>query len=521
MATDQQKSRTVQRALVSVSDKTGLRALVEYLAENAVDILSTGGTAKTIRSWGIPVQETSELTGFAALLGGRVKSLHPALHASILAQPDCADDLAELAALGLVPINLLVVNFYPFPSHPITAHDTGPVEFIDIGGPALVRAAAKNHDSVTVVTSPKEYPALLAELGDACATSPGYRRQCAVRAFARTSAYDSQIAAWLQPFDGNPDHEHFALTGRNGKCLAYGENPHQTAMVFSTDPVAGLANAHQHCGKPLGYNNLLDADAAGTLAAAFDAKSTAACVIVKHGSPCGVATSGKLAEAFASAWDCDPLSAFGGVIAVNRPLDTDTAALISRQFVEVILAPAIMPEAMTALKARPGVRLLTGNLSTVPPAQELRSIRGGLLVQEYDDKSIDQATFRTVTEVQPTEQHVADLGFAMQVAHSAKSNAVVIAKNGATLGIGSGQTSRVAAACMATTTRDRYHRQCPSPVAASDGFFPFPDGVEQLAVAGVAAIAQPGGSRNDADVIAAANRLGVAMVLTGRRCFRH
>jgi len=523
MPIDQHRNQKIRRALISVSDKTGLRELVEGLTTHNVEILSTGGTARAIQSWGFKVQETSEMTGFGELLGGRVKSLHPALHAALLARRDAPTDLDALKEMGLAPVDLLVVNFYPFIDRPPATGITEAIDLIDIGGPALVRAAAKNHDAVTVITSPTDYPNLLGALGAGGTTDLAFRRRCALRAFALTSYYDSQIAAWLQPLADDENPEHFVVGARNGKRLVYGENPHQKAHVFIAGSGShGLAAAHQHSGKPLGYNNLLDADAAGALAGEFDAGTTAACVIVKHGSPCGVATAATAAEAFTKAWTGDPLSAFGGVIAFNRPLDVQTAALIVEQFVEVVLAPAAAPDAVTALQARSGVRLLTCERSDGDPASlEVRSLCGGLLVQTPDQGVMDPTTFRTITKIRPSSAQQADMQFAMQVAKHARSNAIVIATGGATLGIGAGQTSRVAAVSMAVDNRNQHHRSCRGPVAASDGFFPFPDGVESLAKAGVVAIAQPGGSRNDAKVIAAADRLGLAMVLTDRRCFRH
>ncbi len=522
MATDRQLTRKIRRALISVFDKTGLEDLVAVLAAHDVEILSTGGTARAIRSWGYAVRETSAMTGFADLLGGRVKSLHPALHASLLARQDSATDLDELQVMGLAPIDLVVVNFYPFTNRPAGTGHAEAIDLIDIGGPALVRAAAKNHDAVTVITSPADYPDLMDVLGDEGTTDLDFRRRCACRAYALTAYYDTQIMAWLQPFaDDDPDH--VVIGGQDGRRLVYGENPHQQARVFVRDSGSrGLAAARQHSGRELGYNNLLDADAAAALAGEFEAGTHAACVIVKHGSPCGVATAPTLAEAFTRAWACDPLSAFGGVIACNRALDAEAAALIAGRFVEVVLAPAIPPEAQAALQTRPGLRVLACPVDADPPSSlELRSISGGLLIQSPDRDPIDPATFRTVTETHPSAGQLADLQFAMTVAKHARSNAIVIAADGATLGIGAGQTSRVGAVRMAAENRRTYHGSCRGPVAASDGFFPFPDGIEQLAEAGIVAIAQPGGSRNDAAVIATADRLGLAMSLTDRRCFRH
>ncbi len=519
------RNRSIRRALVSVHDKSGLGELAHRLSEMNVEILSTGGTADAIRAEGIEVSDLSGMTGFRELLGGRVKSLHPAVHAAILARRDVPDDLSELDAHGIGAIDLLVVNFYPFGNRSPDAGVAETTELIDIGGPALVRAAAKNHVAVTVITSPEDYPELLQELATGGGTTgPEFRRRNAAKAFSLTSAYDAGIASWLWDLAEEECPPTIVVSARDGRKLAYGENPHQGAAHYTT--VAGnhgIGAASQHCGKPLGYNNLLDADAALSLASEFDAERHAVCAIIKHGTPCGAAAGGTPAEAFEKAWSCDPISAFGGVIAFNCSLDEDTASMIADRFVEVVLAPGVSDGAVKAIQERrPGLRLLA--CPTIDPlavSQQLRSVSGGLLVQDRDIGQFEPDAFSTVTGREPTEQQWADLEFAWKVAKHAKSNAVVLASSGAAVGIGAGQTSRVVAVEMAAINLLQHHLDASPLVAASDGFFPFVDGLEAIAAVGASAVIQPGGSRNDPEVISAANRLGLAMVFTGRRSFRH
>lgn len=517
-------SRKVERALISVHDKTGLAGLVRQLAEFGVEILSTGGTADAIRAEGVGVRDVSELTGFRELLGGRVKSLHPAVHAGVLARDEVPGDMAELAAHGIDKIDLVVVNLYPFGSRPSGSSVGEATELIDIGGPALVRAAAKNHARVAAVTDPKDYAELLSELESGRGlTSLGFRQDLAARAFSMTADYDAAIAEWMHGLSGNDVPERVLICGRGGRRLPYGENPHQGATFHAVGPTGrGLGSARQRSGKPPGYNNLLDADAAASLASEFDAGRHAACAIVKHGTPCGAAVAQSTAEAFDRAWNSDPVSAFGGVVALNRPLDAGTAAGIAGRFVEVVVVPEVSGEAIGMLRARPGLRILECAVSDFASGRrEIRSVAGGMLVQEPDRSRFDAGAFRVVTDRVPTATEWNDLEFAWKVAKHAKSNAIVLAAGGAAVGIGSGQTSRVAAAGMASANLREHHAGTEGVVAASDGFFPFADGVEALAAAGAVAVVQPGGSRNDAEVIGAADELGLAMVFTGIRSFRH
>ena len=514
----------VRRALVSVFDKAGIVELALFLAGLDVEILSTGGTARVLAAAGVPVRELSSLTGFDQLLGGRVKSLHPAVHAGFLARRDEADDLAELVAEGIGLIDLLVVNFYPiadFANADPTEHP--PVDLIDIGGPAMARSAAKNHAAVTVITDTAEYPELMRELGTrGGSVSYSFRVLSAAQAFSRTASYDAHISNRFWQAADRPRQPNQLAESRWRKELAYGENPHQQATFTAAGRIDhGLASAVLLAGREPGYNNLLDANAAMSLVAEFDAERSAACAIIKHGNPCGVAVADKPADAFARARECDPISAFGGVIAMNRDLDLETAGRIAEGFVEVILAPAICEDALVLLGRDRKIRVIACSPTDfVRDREEVRSVCGGLLLQTGDTRCLDLASLRTVTSKAPTPSELQDLEFAWKVARHAKSNAVVLAGDGRTVGIGAGQTSRVAAACIAgdmIATSGSSVRM----VAASDGFFPFPDGVEVIAAAGASAIIQPGGSRNDARVIAAAEELGLAMVMTGSRHFRH
>lgn len=516
--------RTVERALISVHDKTGIAGLARRLAEMGVEILSTGGTADAMRAEGVGVRDVSELTGFRELLGGRVKSLHPAVHAGVLARDDVPGDMAELAVHGIDRIDLVVVNLYPFGGRPSGGTVAEATELIDIGGPALVRAAAKNHARVAAVTAPKDYAELLSELeAGGGSTSLKFRRDLAARAFSMTADYDAAIAEWMHGLAGNDLPERILIGGRAGRRLPYGENPHQGATFHAIGPSGwGLGSARQRSGNPPGYNNLLDAAAAVSLASEFDEDLHAACAIVKHGTPCGAAVAQSTAEAFDRAWSSDPVSAFGGVVALNRTLDSKTAERIAGRFIEVVVAPAVGEGAIGMLQARPGLRVLECGVSgPASDHREFRSVPGGVLVQEPDGSRFDPGAFRAVTARVPSANEWMDLEFAWKVAKHAKSNAIVLAAGGTAVGIGSGQTSRVAAAGMAAANLREHHAGTEGVVAASDGFFPFADGVEALAAAGTVAVIQPGGSRNDAEVVAAADELGLAMVFTGIRSFRH
>ncbi len=520
----------IRRALVSVSDKTGIAAFAGALAARGIALVSTGGTAQALAAAGLRVSEVAAITGMPEFLDGRVKTLHPAIHGGLLARRDRPDHLAALAERGIEPIDLLVCNLYPFARTVAAgASREGGIENIDIGGVALLRAAAKNHDAVTVVTDPADYERVLAALaaGDG-AVGAALRRTLASKAFAATAAYDAAIAQWMQHEEGEILPETLVVAGRLAQRLRYGENPHQAGAFYRAgEPRPGVASARQLHGKDLSYNNYADADAAFELAAEFAPPAVA---VVKHANPCGAATGASLRQAWDKALACDPLSAFGGVVALNRPLDTATAEAIGRLFVEVVVAPDVEPEAAAILARRTALRLLaTGGLpDSAAPGLAFRSVSGGILVQERDALSTTAEELRTVTRRAPTEAEIADLLFADTVAKHVKSNAIVFARDGATVGIGAGQPSRVDSVRIAAQKAAEAGRAAGLPqsptrgsVLASDAFFPFADGLEAAIAAGATAIIQPGGSLRDPEVIAAADRAGIAMVFTGRRHFRH
>ena len=501
----------IRRALVSVYDKTGLLDFARGLAELGVTLLASGGTATALADAGVPVTLVEEVTGAPEMLGGRVKTLHPRIHGGILAdrgQPSHGSDLAEQ---GIEPIDLVVCNLYPFLERPS-------IETIDIGGPTMVRAAAKNHAWVGVVTDPARYDAILAELrADGGRLSAATRQDLALEAFASTAGYDAAIVRWLdaQRPDAGPLPRHLIVPLEKVATLRYGENPHQAGARYRDRLGAGwLDGMVQHGGKELSFINLLDSESAWRLVNSFDVP---ACVIVKHANPCGVALGATPAEAYRKAFDCDSLSAFGGVVALNRPLDEETAAAIGEVFTEVVLAPGFVPAALEALAAKKNLRLL----ECPPPAAgglDLRRAGGGFLVQETDPPDEDRSTWKVVTKVAPTDEQMDDMAFAMKVCAATGSNAIVLAKDGVAYGIGAGQQSRVHSSEMAAKKADGRAR---GGVCASDAFFPFRDAVDAAVAAGVAAIVQPGGSVGDDKVIAAADEAGVAMVFTGRRHFRH
>ncbi len=516
----------IRRALISVSDKTGLVPLAEALVLRGVQILSTGGSAQTLRAAGILVTEVSRHTGFPEILDGRVKTLVPQIHGGILGRRDRPEHVAQMRAQGIAPIDLVAVNLYPFEATVASgAADADCIENIDIGGPALIRAAAKNHDFVTVLTDPAQYDTVLAEIAAGGGTTVATRRRLAGVAYARTAAYDAAIAGWFAAQAGESFPERLALAGTLRQELRYGENPHQRAAFYTTGTRPGVATAEQVQGKALSYNNLADTDAAFECAAEFDAPTV---VIVKHANPCGVASAAVLAEAWDAALRCDPVSAFGGIVALNRPLDAETAERIAAIFTEVIVAPAADPEARAVLARRKNLRLLlTGGMpDPAAPGVLVRSVAGGLLAQTRDNGRAD--ALRTVTKRAPTEAELRDLRFAFTVCKHVKSNAIVYARDGATVGVGAGQTSRVDSARIAAWKGAEAARAAglPAPltegsVVASDAFFPFADGLEAAIAAGATAVIQPGGSIRDAEVIAAADAAGVAMVFTGMRHFRH
>ncbi|HEY8008116.1 MAG TPA: bifunctional phosphoribosylaminoimidazolecarboxamide formyltransferase/IMP cyclohydrolase [Methylocella sp.] len=525
--------RRAARALISVSDKSGLVDFARGLANFGIELVSTGGTRKTLADAGLTVREVAELTGFPELLDGRVKTLHPKIHGGLLAIRENPEHEAAMLAHGIAPIDILVVNLYPFEA---TIASGAPyddcVENIDIGGPAMIRAAAKNYNDVAVVVDPGDYQLLLAEmtaLGGA--TARELRRMLAQKAFARTAVYDSAISNWLAQDMNLSAPPYRAFGGRLALSLRYGENPHQSAAFYcSGDQRPGVATARQVQGKELSYNNVNDTDAAFELAAEFDPERTAACAIIKHANPCGVAEGASLAEAYACALRCDPVSAFGGIVAVNRKLDAAAAAEIVKIFTEVIIAPDADKDAIALVAAKKNLRLLLTGGMPDPRAEGLtfRSVAGGFLAQTRDTANVDDMDLRVVSKRAPDAQEWRDLKFAFRVAKHVKSNAIVYAKDGATAGIGAGQMSRVDSARIAAIKAAEAASAAGLPeslakgsVVASDAFFPFADGLLAAAEAGATAVIQPGGSVRDSDVINAADEKGLAMVFTGVRHFRH
>ena len=522
--------RPVRRALLSVSDKSGLVELARFLAECGVALLSTGGSAQALRQAGLTVTDVSEHTGFPEIMDGRVKTLHPKIHGGLLARRDLAEDAAAQKAHGIADIDLLVVNLYPFEATVAKGADRDTlIENIDIGGPAMIRAAAKNHDFVTVIVDPADYEELTRELAaNDGAAGLDFRRRMARKAYARTAAYDAAISTWMAGDLGEPFPERITVAGALQSELRYGENPHQRAAFYVTDRARrGLATARQLQGKELSYNNLNDTDAAFELVAEFQAPTIA---IIKHANPCGVASSSDLAKAYERALACDPVSAFGGIIAANGPMDGKTAELIGKLFSELIIAPSFSAEALAALGAKKNLRLLeTGGMpDPAAPGLTFKSLAGGFLAQDRDGASTGAKDLKVVTKRAPSEREIADLLFAFTVAKHVKSNAIVYAKDGATVGIGAGQMSRVDSSRIAAWKAAEAAKAAGQPgswakgsVVASDAFFPFADGLLAAAEAGATAVIQPGGSMRDDDVIKAADEAGLAMVFTGTRHFRH
>jgi phosphoribosylaminoimidazolecarboxamide formyltransferase/IMP cyclohydrolase len=518
-----------RRALLSVSDKTGIEAFARGLAERGVALVSTGGTCARLREAGLEVTEIAELTGFPEMMAGRVKTLHPKVHGGLLGREDGAGggaDAAVMAEHGIEPIDLLVVNLYPFEA---TVADPAcdlarAIENIDIGGPAMVRSAAKNHARVTVVTDPADYDRVLASLDADGGVPRALRHALAVTAFSHTAAYDGAIANWLGARDetgaesGPPTRLHRSWSG--GEVLRYGENPHQRAVFYRDRESASgtLGAARQLHGKALSYNNIADTDAALACVFAFDAP---ACVIVKHANPCGVAVGEHVGAAYARAFRTDPTSAFGGIIAFNRELDGRTAAaIVEQQFVEVIVAPRVSEAAREAVAVKKNVRLLEcGEPAPAGDALVLKQVGGGVLAQDADRVDVDE--LRVVTRREPDARELADLRFAWRVAHHVKSNAIVYARDGATVGVGAGQMSRVYSARIAGIKAADEGLEVAGAVMASDAFFPFRDGIDAAAEAGIAAVIQPGGSVRDEEVIQAADEAGMAMVFTSIRHFLH
>jgi phosphoribosylaminoimidazolecarboxamide formyltransferase / IMP cyclohydrolase len=524
----------IKRALLSVSDKAGLVELGHALASRHIELVSTGGTAKTLRDAGLQVKDVSELTGFPEMMDGRVKTLHPAVHGGLLAVRDNPEHITAMKMHNIGAIDLVVVNLYPFAATVAKGSNRDEIiENIDIGGPSMVRSAAKNHDAVVIVTDPSDYDTLVAELEEKSgATSLAFRRSMAAKAYAATAEYDSMIASWFAFADqGQMFPESLTVPIKLGQSLRYGENPHQQAALYlpAFAPGGSLADHKQIQGKELSYNNLNDADAALELVSEFrDGPPTV--VIVKHANPCGVATGDTLIEAYRAALECDSVSAFGGIIAVNRPLDGATAEAISEIFTEVVAAPDADDEAKAVFAKKKNLRLiLTGRLPD--PARGgmmMKAIAGGVLLQSRDNGSVADSDLKIVTKRAPTMQELADCRFAWTVAKHVKSNAIVYAKDGATAGIGAGQMNRRdsarIAAIKAKEAAETYGWAAPRTVGsavASDAFFPFADGLLAAAEAGATAVIQPGGSMRDDEVIAAADEAGLAMVFTGMRHFRH
>jgi phosphoribosylaminoimidazolecarboxamide formyltransferase/IMP cyclohydrolase len=525
--------RKVTRALLSVSDKSGLVDFARALSGHGIELISTGGTAKALADAGLKVRDVSELTGFPEMMDGRVKTLHPKVHGGLLAIRDDKAHAASMKEHGIAPIDLLVVNLYPFEA---TVAKGAPfedcIENIDIGGPAMIRAAAKNHNDVAVVVDADDYARVLDELkAHSGATTLALRKSLAQKAYARTAAYDAAISNWFANELGETAPAYRAFGGRLAQSLRYGENPHQTAAFYrAPEQRFGVATARQVQGKELSYNNINDTDAAYECVAEFDPKRTPACVIVKHANPCGVAEGRSMIEAYRAALACDSTSAFGGIVALNQPLDAEAARAITEIFTEVIIAPGASDEAIAIVAAKKNLRLLlAGGLPDPRAAGTLvKSVAGGLIVQSRDNAVVDEMQLKTVTKRAPTDAELADLRFAFRVAKHVKSNTIVYAKNRATVGIGAGQMSRVDSARIAARKAQDAAKEAGAAapltkgsVVASDAFFPFADGLLVAIEAGATAVIQPGGSMRDDEVIKAADDHGIAMVFTGVRHFRH
>jgi phosphoribosylaminoimidazolecarboxamide formyltransferase / IMP cyclohydrolase len=516
----------IARALLSVSDKHGLADFARALAQHGIELLSTGGTAQTLRNAGLEVREVADYTGFPEIMDGRVKTLHPKIHGGLLGRRGTDDQVMREHGIG--PIDLLVVNLYPFAAtiaRPDCTYAEA-IENIDVGGPAMLRAAAKNHEDVTVLVDPADYATVLGEIESSGETSIDTRSYLAAKAFAHTAEYDSGVAAYLQRARSLPGErfpERLALLLSKVQELRYGENPHQRAAFYRAQGARGgtVGNARTLQGKELSFNNLQDAD---TAIECVQQLSQCACTIVKHANPCGVALAATPGAAYELAYRTDPTSAYGGIIAFNRALDADTArAIITRQFAEVIAAPAIDAEALRVLSAKPDIRVLALGERSGESGEdyELRTLNGAVLVQDRDEGTLDPGALRVVTQRAPSARELEDLRFAWQVAKFVKSNAIVYALDGATLGIGAGQMSRVYSSRIAALKAMDATLALRGAAMASDAFLPFSDGVEVAASHGISAIIQPGGSKRDAEVIEAANARGIAMVYTGMRHFRH
>jgi len=523
---------TIKRALVSVSDKTGLVEFGRFLDDCGVEILSTGGSAKVLAEAGVRVREVADYTGFPEMMDGRIKTLHPRVHGGLLALRDNDTHRAAMAAHDIGAIDLVAVNLYPFEETVAAgAEDSACIENIDIGGPAMIRSAAKNHAFVTVIVDPADYQAVADEMkANHGATTLATRRRLAARAFGRTAQYDTAISRWFAAHEGEKFPQIFGLSASLRQTLRYGENPHQDAAFYTTGEEAGLATARQMQGKALSYNNINDADAAFSLIGDLPPSEGPAVAIIKHANACGVARAESLCEAYKKALACDPLSAFGGIVALNGEIGEDVAREITALFTEVVIAPAASASALAVLGRKKNLRLLLTGALTAPDAgrQVVRSVTGGLLVQSADAGQLRREDLKVVSRRRPDERETDDMLFAFTVAKHVKSNAIVYVRNGATVGIGAGQMSRVDSARIAALKAEDAARAAgmdkpltKGSVVASDAFFPFADGLLAAASAGATAVIQPGGSMRDDEVIAAADEAGLAMVFTGMRHFRH
>jgi phosphoribosylaminoimidazolecarboxamide formyltransferase/IMP cyclohydrolase len=515
---------TPKRALISVSDKTGLVEAAKVLAAQGVELVSTGGTRAAIAAAGLPVKDISELTNFPEMMDGRVKTLHPVVHGGLLGVRDAPEHAKAMADHGIGAIDIVYVNLYPFEA---TVAKGGSfedcVENIDIGGPAMVRSAAKNHGYVAICTEISDLEEVLAELQAGGGTSLALRKKLAARAYARTASYDAAISAWFAKELGEEAPRRRAFAGELAQTMRYGENPHQAASFYRfANPRVGVATARQLQGKELSYNNINDTDAAYELIAEFD-PAQPACAIIKHANPCGVATGGSLAQAYERALACDPTSAFGGIVALNTRLDAATAAKVLEVFTEVVIAPEADEDAIALFRKKKNVRLLvTGGLPDPhAPGDTFRSVSGGFLVQSRDTAHLTAADLKVVTKRSPTDDEVRDMLFAFTIAKHVKSNAIVYAREGQTLGVGAGQMNRKDSARIAALRAADFGLDLKGSACASEAFFPFPDGLLQAADAGCTAVIQPGGSIGDDKVIEAADERGIAMVFTGVRVFRH
>jgi phosphoribosylaminoimidazolecarboxamide formyltransferase / IMP cyclohydrolase len=525
--------RRITRALISVSDKTGLVDFARALATHGIELISTGGTKSTLAQAGLKVLDVSDVTGFPEMMDGRVKTLHPKVHGGLLAIRDNAAHQSAMAAHGIRPIDLLVVNLYPFEATVAKGADYETcVENIDIGGPAMIRAAAKNHADVAVIVDADDYAPLLTELqAHSGATTLSLRKRLAAKAYGRTAAYDAAISNWFAMTLADPAPTYRTIGGKLAEALRYGENPHQSAAFYRTGETRfGVATSRQVQGKQLSYNNINDTDAAYECVAEFDPKRTAACAIIKHANPCGVAESASLIDAYRKALACDPVSAFGGIVAVNRTLDAEAARAITEIFTEVIIAPDATEEAIKIVGAKKNLRLLIARGLPDPRAQGLlvKSVAGGLLVSSRDNAVVDDMDLKVVTKRAPTNTERRDLAFAFRIAKHVKSNTIVYAKDLATVGIGAGQMSRIDSARIAARKAEDAAQAAGAKepatkgsVVASDAFFPFADGLLVAIEAGATAVIQPGGSMRDDEVIKAADEHNIAMVFTSTRHFRH